>query len=74
MDSLFALGKDDATLKDGIANFHIETLYNVCSLILENMSKMDLKDKKIKEKRKIHISPSLKERDLTIEPDSTLTV
>lgn len=74
LDTLLALGKDDAAMNDGIANLHIETLYNLGRIILYNMSKMDLKTKKIEEKRKIHISPPLKERDLTVEPDSTLLV
>ena len=57
LNMLTGLAKDDEKLKESIADFHLEALFNICKIIAVSLSKLDFTQKvKKKEEQLIHFS------------------
>lgn len=57
LNQLGGLAKDDEKLKESIANFHLEALFNICKIVSDSLAKLDFMQKaQKKEENFIHFS------------------
>ncbi len=71
---LRSLVKGDESLNKGIANFHIEALYNIGKAIIEGLGELNVSRIKVQDKSPIHISaPYDITRQTKVDKESKIT-